>query len=63
MSAHITLEKIFKGHNHNFDFSNIRSTEGKTLLHAKPYYTVNQVLGEVHIVPPVNPDPPKKKKK
>ena len=63
MSAHITLDKIYKGHNHNFDFSSIRSVEGKALLHAKPYYTVNQVLGEVHIVPPVNPEKPKKKKK
>lgn len=61
MSAHITLDKIYKGHNHNFDFSALKSAAGKTLLHSKPYYTVNEVLGEVHIVPPQNPEKAKKK--
>ncbi|WDE98630.1 hypothetical protein PQO03_12360 [Lentisphaera profundi] len=62
MSAHITLDKIYKGHTHNFDFGSIKSAKGNPLLHSNAYYTVNEVLGEVHIVPAVNPAPKKKKK-
>ena len=49
MSAYIELDKIHKGHTYNFEFPGIRSTKGKTLLHSKAFYTVNEVLGEEHL--------------
>ncbi|MCM8526454.1 MAG: hypothetical protein NE327_08065, partial [Lentisphaeraceae bacterium] len=51
-SAEIVLDKVYKGHTYNFDFSGFRSKSGLPLLHKDVYYTVNEVLGEEHIVTP-----------
>ncbi|MCM8529797.1 MAG: hypothetical protein NE330_01435 [Lentisphaeraceae bacterium] len=63
MSAHIKLDKIYKGHTYSFDFAGIKSAEGKSLLHKDAYYTVNEVLGEELIFEADLGDKPKKKKK
>lgn len=57
----IELDKIYKGHTYNFEFLNYQSSKGVKLLHNKAYYTVNEVLGEEFIMPPVNPEIKKKK--
>lgn len=43
MSATIVLDKITKGHVHEFDLDALRSRDGEKLLHHDAYYTVNEV--------------------
>jgi hypothetical protein len=43
LSVRLVLEKIEKGHIHDFDFSRLRSKAGAPLLHSKAYYTVNEI--------------------
>lgn len=52
LSAEMVFDKIYKGHTYDITFEGIRSKEGLPLLHNIAYYTVNEVLGEEHIVPP-----------
>lgn len=63
MSAHIKLDKIYKGHTYSFGFKGIKSVEGKSLLHPNAYYTVNEVLGEEHIFEAELGDQSRNKKK
>ena len=43
LSVRLTLEKLEVGHIHDFDFAKVRARDGKALVHAKAYYTVNEV--------------------
>ena len=43
MSVNIKLDKIIEGHIHDFDFTPLKSEDGAKLLHAKAYYTVNEI--------------------
>ena len=62
-SAEIVLDKVYKGHTYDFQFDGFRSKSGLPLLHRTMYYTVNEVLGEEHIVTPEAAPEKKKKKK
>ncbi len=43
ISVKLSLEKITEDHIHDFDLSRITSQAGKSLLHSKAYYTVNEI--------------------
>ncbi len=43
LSVRLHLAKIEEGHIHDFDLAPMRSREGSSLLHAKAYYTVNEI--------------------
>jgi hypothetical protein len=43
MSVMVHLEKIVEDHIHDFDLSKMTSQDGGRLLHAKAYYTVNEI--------------------
>jgi glucose/arabinose dehydrogenase len=43
MSAIITLDKLTKGHCHEFDLGVLRSKDKDELLHKHAYYTVNEI--------------------
>lgn len=41
--AHLTVEGLVPGHVHDFDLQQIRSAENERLVHAKAYYTLNEI--------------------
>jgi len=43
LSVMLHLEKIEEGHIHDFDLAPMRANDGAPLLHAKAYYTVNEI--------------------
>ncbi|MFT4549749.1 MAG: hypothetical protein ACI9UA_000110 [Pseudoalteromonas tetraodonis] len=43
LSVRIFVEGIKESHIHDFDFTKLRSKDGKPLLHTKAYYTVNEI--------------------
>ncbi len=43
MSVMLHLDKIIEGHIHDFSLDAMKSKEGKSLLHTKAYYTVNEI--------------------
>ena len=43
LSVRLSLDKITEDHIHDFDLSRITSQAGKSLLHSKAYYTVNEI--------------------
>ena len=43
MSVMLYLDEIIEDHIHDFDFKLLKSKEGKSLLHTKAYYTVNEI--------------------
>lgn len=43
LEVNLTIEGIQEGHIHDFDLSALRDREGHRLLHAKAYYTVNEI--------------------
>ena len=43
LSVMVHLEKFEEGHIHDFDLSKMKSKSGDPLLHAKAYYTVNEI--------------------
>lgn len=43
LSVMVHLEKFEEGHIHEFDLSAVKSGTGDSLLHAKAYYTVNEI--------------------
>ena len=46
MSARIVVEGMVQGHVHEFDLAGLRAADGRSLLHAKAYYTVNEIPGK-----------------
>ncbi|MEY3275850.1 MAG: hypothetical protein RL153_1116 [Verrucomicrobiota bacterium] len=46
LSVRLHLDRVTKDHIHDFDLAKVRSRDGKPLLHAKAYYTVNEVPTE-----------------
>ena len=46
LSVRLDLDRIIEDHIHDFDLSEIQTPEGQRLLHAKAYYTVNEVPRE-----------------
>ena len=46
LSVRLHLDRVTKDHIHDFDLGKVRSRDGKPLLHAKAYYTVNEVPTE-----------------
>ena len=46
MSARIVVEGMVQGHVHEFDLAGLRAADGRPLLHAKAYYTVNEIPGK-----------------
>lgn len=45
-SVILRLDKLMEDHIHDFDLSNVISSEGKHLVHSKAYYTVNEIPKE-----------------
>ena len=43
MSATIVLDEMTRGHVHEFDLGNLRSSDKEELLHRNAYYTLNEV--------------------
>jgi len=43
LSVRVYLDKIIEDHIHDFDLTEMKSAEGKPLLHKKAYYTVNEI--------------------
>jgi hypothetical protein len=43
LSVRLYLDKIIEGHIHDFSLTDMKSKEGKNLLHTKAYYTVNEI--------------------
>ena len=43
MSVRIEVDGMIQGHVHEFDLKALRSVDGRPLLHAKAYYTVNEI--------------------
>lgn len=43
LSVRVHLEKIEEGHIHDFTLAGLKSGSGEPLLHAKAYYTVNEI--------------------
>ena len=43
MSVRLFLDKIEEGHIHDFDLSDMKSSDQEPLLHKKAYYTVNEI--------------------
>ncbi|MEI6234204.1 MAG: hypothetical protein WCT04_14220 [Planctomycetota bacterium] len=43
LSVYIYVDKIIEDHIHDFDLSGMLSAEGTKLVHAKAYYTVNEI--------------------
>lgn len=43
LSVRLVVEGIQEGHIHDFDLKGLRATDGRNLLHAKAYYTVNEI--------------------
>jgi len=43
LSVHVRLDGIIEDHIHDFDLSGITSQEGGHLVHARAYYTVNEI--------------------
>jgi hypothetical protein len=41
--ARVALERLIRGHVHEFDLGALRSRDGEALLHRNAYYTVNEV--------------------
>ena len=41
--ADLRLDRLVEGHVHEFDLSEMRSSGGRTLVHSKAYYTVNEI--------------------
>ncbi|MBL9173531.1 MAG: hypothetical protein JNL10_08360 [Verrucomicrobiales bacterium] len=46
LSVRLHLDRVIEDHVHEFDLGGITSPEGKHLLHAKAYYTVNEIPPE-----------------
>lgn len=43
LSVHVYLDSIAEDHIHDFDLARMRSQDGNPLVHAKAYYTVNEI--------------------
>lgn len=43
LSVRIRLDRVVEDHIHEFTLSDLRSLEGRRLVHAKAYYTVNEI--------------------
>jgi hypothetical protein len=43
LQAHLQIEGLVQGHVHDFDLQQIRSADGKKLVHVKAYYTLNEI--------------------
>ncbi len=43
LSVQLRLDQLVQGHVHEFDLSDMRSADGRSLVHAKAYYTVNEI--------------------
>lgn len=43
LSARLIVDGLVQGHVHEFDFSGIKSLDGKGLLHVHAYYTLNEI--------------------
>ncbi len=41
--ADLRLDRLVEGHVHEFDLSEMRSSDGRNLVHSKAYYTVNEI--------------------
>ena len=39
----LTLDRLVEGHVHEFDLPAMRSADGRSLVHSKAYYTVNEI--------------------
>lgn len=46
LSVRLHLDSVVEDHVHEFDFGDITSPEGRHLVHAKAYYTVNEIPKE-----------------
>ena len=46
LSVRITLDKVVEDHIHAFDLSKVMAADGRRLLHAHAYYTVNEIPKE-----------------
>ena len=44
-SVTLVLDRLLRGHVHEFDLASVRSSEGAELVHRHAYYTVNEVPG------------------
>jgi hypothetical protein len=42
-TVHLSIDGLVQGHVHDFDFTAVRSAEGKKLVHVKAYYTLNEI--------------------
>ena len=47
----LKLDRLVKGHVHEFDLPEMRSAEGRSLVHNRAYYTVNEIPAQPHPVP------------
>ncbi|MCA9156574.1 MAG: hypothetical protein KDA38_17405, partial [Planctomycetales bacterium] len=43
LQVHLQINGLQQGHVHDFDFQNVRSRDGEPLVHAKAYYTLNEI--------------------
>ncbi|MCA9163001.1 MAG: hypothetical protein KDA62_08480 [Planctomycetales bacterium] len=43
LQVHLRIDGLQQGHVHDFDFQNVRSRDGEPLVHAKAYYTLNEI--------------------
>lgn len=43
LQVHLTIAGLVQGHVHDFDFHQVRSDNNAPLLHAKAYYTLNEI--------------------
>ena len=41
--VNLKLDRLVDGHVHEFDLQAMRSADGSSLVHAKAYYTVNEI--------------------
>lgn len=46
LSVRLHLDQVIEDHVHEFDFGGVTSPEGRHLVHAKAYYTVNEIPSE-----------------
>jgi len=43
LTVHLQIDGLVQGHVHEFDFQRVRSAESTPLVHAKAYYTLNEI--------------------
>lgn len=43
LQVQLTVDGLVKGHIHDFDLHGVRAADGKKLLHANAYYTLNEI--------------------